>query len=211
MPQRQTGTSRSVSALAELRDLEQGGGILTAGQGTVQWASCVWHTADHRKKKLLLHRHLSQLLLSCRLRFPFLGILGGPRWKLYRVFIIYYVSQREKAANTSNACTVIYTVISSPLQKPLRTYVTMFTFKEKTSFGLPVNPSRESPVSQSRLHATLIFLLKNKYSLQKSFKLLQSIKEMGVEGTSSTFNNQNTNMWRLSVLSILFPLSTSHI
>ena len=104
----------------------------------MQGAPWVWHTADHRKKKLLSHRHLSQLLLSCPLLLPCLGILGGPSCKLYRVFIIYYISQREKAANTSNACTVIYTVISSPLQKSLRTYVTTFTFKERTSFSLQV-------------------------------------------------------------------------
>lgn len=79
-------------------------------------------------------------------------------------------------------------------------------FSRENIFQSAGNPSQESPVLQSRLHATIIFLLKNKYSLQKSFKLLESIKEMGVGGPHphSTTKTQTRNIFLYSQFCFLF-------
>ena len=96
---------------AQLGDLRSKGSIDLGGHRMVQRASCVWYTEDQRKRKTPSFHPLSLLLVSCRLPFPSLGIHPGRSWERHRVFVIYDISPREKAANTSKACTIIYTTV----------------------------------------------------------------------------------------------------
>ena len=118
---------------AQLGDLGSKESIELGGRRMVQRASCVWYTEDQRKRKTPSFHPLSLLLISCRLPFPSLGIHPGRSWKRHGLFVIYDISQREKAANTSKACTIIYTTVISCIIKknPCIHILTIFTFKDR--------------------------------------------------------------------------------
>ena len=87
---------------------QEGSVDLGGGRRMVQGASYIWYTRERGRRH---HSTFSPCFSSpvdspCP---PQEFTRAGGSWKRHGAFIIYDDGQREKAANTSKACTIIYT------------------------------------------------------------------------------------------------------